>query len=95
MRLGHDQCAIKRIHILEETILLLSDNPDFPPVLACSTDLDELIIDPRHLVMAGPAKIGGVGRPETIGNPILELLLYTEQIEQITFFVPQIRKDRL
>ncbi len=76
-------------------MLLLSDNPDFPPVLARSTDLDELIIGPHHLAMAGPAKIGGVGRPGTIGNPILELLLYTEQIEQITFFVTHIRKGRL
>lgn len=43
-RLGDDECAIKRIYILKNTILLLSDNPAYAPMLAHTTDLDELII---------------------------------------------------
>lgn len=43
-RLEDDHCAIKRIHVLDDTILLLSDNPGFPPMLAHTTDLDKLIV---------------------------------------------------
>ena len=44
VRLGDDECAIKRIHVLDNAILLLSDNPNYPPVLAHTSNLDELII---------------------------------------------------
>jgi len=43
-RTDDEACTIKRIHILDDNILLLSDSPEFTPVLAPTTDLGELII---------------------------------------------------
>ena len=44
VRIDDEYCAIKRIHILEDTVFLLSDNRDYSPVVARATDLDHLII---------------------------------------------------
>ena len=44
VRTDDEACAIKRIHVIGDTVLLLSDSPEFPLVLAPATDLVELII---------------------------------------------------
>jgi len=43
VRTDDGACAIKRIHVLDNIVLLLSKNPDSPLVLAPTTDLNELI----------------------------------------------------
>ncbi|MBW2073919.1 MAG: hypothetical protein JRI58_04100 [Deltaproteobacteria bacterium] len=48
MRTNDGACAIKRIHIIDNTVLLLSNNPDSSPVLAPTTVFDELIIS--HII---------------------------------------------
>ncbi|MFA5261643.1 MAG: XRE family transcriptional regulator [Candidatus Omnitrophota bacterium] len=44
VRTGNDECAVKRVHISDNAILLSSDNPDYPPFLAPTTEIDELIV---------------------------------------------------
>jgi phage repressor protein C with HTH and peptisase S24 domain len=44
VRTGDDECAVKRVRILNGIILFASDNPDYDPLLAPTTDLDQLII---------------------------------------------------
>lgn len=44
VRTGNDECAVKRIHVLDGHILLCSDNPEYPPLLAPTTESEQLII---------------------------------------------------
>ena len=44
VRIDDEYCAIKRIHILEDTVFLLSDNRNYPPVLTRTSDPDHLIV---------------------------------------------------
>jgi len=44
VRTGSDECAVKRVHVFDGHVLLFSDNPDFPPLMAPTTDVDQLVI---------------------------------------------------
>lgn len=44
VRTNSDESAVKRVVILDGVILLVSDNPDYQPSLAPTTDLDQLIV---------------------------------------------------
>ena len=44
VRTGQDECAVKRIHLLDEVVLLCSDNLDYQPFLATTSDLEQLIV---------------------------------------------------
>ncbi len=44
VRLENEECAVKRIHVLDGSVLLCSDNIDYLPLLAPTTDMDQLIV---------------------------------------------------
>lgn len=44
VRTERETCAVKRVHKMNDTILLLSDNPEYLPMKAYTNDTDELII---------------------------------------------------
>ncbi len=44
VRTGHDECAVKRVVAAAGCVLFCSDNLDYPPVVASTVDLEQLII---------------------------------------------------
>ena len=44
VRTGGDGCAVKRIHVTGDVVLLLSDNPEYAPERAETNDMETLII---------------------------------------------------